>query len=146
MATAWKTVVRRHTMIRTIFVQQPSRTLGFYQAVLDNIEHWIEHIKESSYVQDLLAFPEAQWHQYATQHELTIVEGTGSQITILLVCSYALIDYASLQILLRDIAHTYSGREAQPATIHYSDFTASIQQTRRKENPPSGATCLYQTL
>ena len=137
LSHAWETVVRRHSMLRTVFIESASHEGLMDQAVLKNISPRIVHSNANDAMavgvlreQKPLGFSEPQPH-----HQFTICQENGGSVFCKLEMSHALCDGTSIPIIIRDLAQAYAD---QPSTIkeamRYSQYISHIQQTSRDED------------
>jgi len=136
LTQAWKTVVQRHPVLRTIFIEQNS-TDGLYdQLVLRHCEadvckvdvditvaddKLLEQLKINSIPQDVQAFRKPQ-------HQLRIVCNTSSgRIFCSFVLSHAIIDGSSMGILLRDFSLAYEGKLVDAEPLLYKNYITYLK-------------------
>lgn len=134
---AWKAVVRRHPVLRTIFIEQDS-TDGLYdQLVLRDYEPDVveDEIHASMSEEDLAEFlkksdiPEDMLCRRAPQHQLRLVRqvSTGKVFCSFLL-SHAIADGGSMAIVLRDFSTASQARPldvARPLLKNYTDYIQS---------------------
>lgn len=140
LISAWKEVVSRHAILRTVFVRRPQSDSQFDQVVLNSVEPRIELVS-SQEVSPLQALPDSSspgWDEHEVHHRLTVFEGRGNgTTTALLECSHALIDHASLQTIFRDLSDAYSGPGKMiDESVPYSNLVAF---TARNATPESAS-------
>ena len=130
---AWKEVVQHHALLRTVFVDALSQTrAGAYdQLVLSDVEPPMS-VREcgggESEMQTLVqALEPMEYQDDRPQHHFSVFHSTSSILCVLEI-SHAIMDGASMDILLRDLGRAYDGSlEALPKPL-FSPFVASLQQ------------------
>ncbi|KAI2636178.1 acetyl-CoA synthetase-like protein [Xylaria nigripes] len=107
--SAWKQLVNRHAILRTIFVRRPGDPDLFDQVILERTEPLIELIDaEFDQAQSLIQLPPAQWEEHKPQLKLTVTNGTSNQMLLLLECSHAMTDHISLQLMFQELSVPWS--------------------------------------
>jgi len=133
-AQAWEDVVRRHALLRTVFVDAvgDARAGGFDQVVLTEARPSpvIRECGSEREMRETLDHLEpVQYHDNGPQHRLTILHVEGSAgLVCVLEMSHAIMDGASMDILLRDFGRAYAGSLAIAPKPLFSPFVASLQQ------------------
>ncbi|KAL2134934.1 hypothetical protein VTI74DRAFT_10341 [Chaetomium olivicolor] len=111
VATAWKQVVRQHSMLRTAFVQASSsidgRTTSAYtQVVLKRFEPNV------LVCEDATSFPLGRPEHYISNgppHQVVISQQSPEKVLVQLDISHTLIDGSSINILLDSLVKAYDG-------------------------------------
>lgn len=134
--TAWRGVVQHHAILRTIFVNAISRSgaASYDQVVFRDIEPVVV-VRECSgdenemrrMIKDLNP---ARYANDGLQHRLSVFHDSKATNVVFCVLelSHAVIDGASMDILLRDLANGYEGRLDQTTRPLFSPFVASLQE------------------
>lgn len=138
LASAWKEIVSRHAIFRTVFVRRPQSDGQFDQVVLHGVEPCVKHVsdRESSSHQALLRYSGPRWGEHEVHHTLTVFEGRDNETTtVLLDCSHALIDHMSLQTVFRDLSDAYVG--ATPRHGESGPYSNLVAFTSRRSAPES---------
>ncbi|KAH8896009.1 acetyl-CoA synthetase-like protein [Thozetella sp. PMI_491] len=136
LRTSWQSVVHRHSILRTIFVEQSSTTDDphFYQVVLKNFSPNIKMLKYSA--GDVVAFMdrEAEIH-YDTclpVHQVIFCRSPMNEVFCLMELSHALIDGTSLALVQQDLIQTYQyGLLLGPGSLYY-DYVEFLQSQSRQ--------------
>ena len=133
---AWKAVVKRHPVLRTIFVEQNS-TDGLYdQLVLSDYEPVVTHEEVLDMSEpDLVEFlkvesvPAEMLCRRTPQHQLHIVhQPSTGRVFCSFLLSHAIADGSSMGVLLRDFSLACEGRPldaAKPLLKNYIDYVQS---------------------
>ena len=137
LSRAWEMVVKRHSMLRTIFLESVSHEGLMDQAVLKKTSPKVTLLESDTAMavdllrgQKPLGFSEPQPH-----HQLTICQERGGAIFCKLEMSHALCDGTSIPIIIRDLGQAYVERPSKPEeAMHYSQYISHIQQTSRDED------------
>ncbi|KAL8334324.1 hypothetical protein RB598_008868 [Gaeumannomyces tritici] len=132
---AWRHVVRRHPMLRTVFIDAGLRDDSpFDQVVLRELDPSITFFTCGD--DDKAAAMEKLWDSCrgdfdpdASAHRLAICACPGGKAYAHLQVSHALVDATSLQILLRDWARAYADDLPAGPGLSYSSYIAHIQNT-----------------
>ncbi|KXX80427.1 Nonribosomal peptide synthetase 12 [Madurella mycetomatis] len=141
LVNAWQNVVARHATLRAIIVEDPIDTgEGYFQVVLrsyspqicqldctdDNEDAALEQMRNSA----AAAAATSGWGESEPAHGVVFCR-TATKVYMQLNISHALIDGASLRILLRDIATAYDGNPLGPADEvdppTYRDYISHIR-------------------
>ncbi|KAI0907270.1 acetyl-CoA synthetase-like protein [Ustulina deusta] len=125
LLSAWNQVVGRHGIFRTVFVRRPGEHAAFDQVLLEHIEPQVETLADQRHTaQSLLQLPSGKWEEHEPHHRLTVAHTATSQTLLLLECSHAMIDYASLQIVFQDLSTAYGGfsEKAEGDTVQFVDL------------------------
>ncbi|KAK4224364.1 putative peptide synthase [Podospora fimiseda] len=137
LADAWRGVVKHHALLRTVFVDaiSQSRAGGFDQVVLNSVEPSVLVRGCSDGENGLLELAKnlepMQYQDFAPQHRLSIfhcqLEGATTVVCVLEM-SHAIMDGASMDIVLRDLAKSYAGTLDQLPEPLFSPFVESLQR------------------
>lgn len=131
LLAAWKQVVSRHVILRTVFVSRPHSPFTYDQAILDRVDApgTLVSLAEASAKHSLVNLSDNPWlpKEYEIQHHFAVVEASGRTSRVILQCSHALIDHISLKIILRDLSDAYFGRAFAKAATPYSSVIAHIE-------------------
>ncbi|KAK5137565.1 hypothetical protein LTR08_008545 [Meristemomyces frigidus] len=128
LGRAWKELVARHTILRTVFCATEDETVPLLQIVLREVDGNGFHIGgEQSAVVDVKADGR---HPMAEMFVLEKSEGVyGLELRI----HHALYDAVSLPLLMRDYRDLLSGTPSQPPALRLDDFVAlSIRSEARQ--------------
>lgn len=117
---AWQTVVNRHQMLRTIFVDTAGR---FQQIVLKQAVACIQTYElldehdEHAVMQFLQALPPPTYQPVQPQHRFTICRAAGDCLLIKVEINHALVDGGSTEVILHELSlafddHSFSARPA----------------------------------
>ena len=127
--TTWKSLVQRHSTLRTVFIPDVSETGAFCQIVLKTVKPRIAKI--SCLVGDLDAVlkqpTHLPLHDGCPPHRLTICDVSDGRTFIRLDINHACIDGASGDILARDFVALYDGNLQLPEAPAYRDFVSKVQ-------------------
>jgi amino acid adenylation domain-containing protein/non-ribosomal peptide synthase protein (TIGR01720 family) len=129
---AWKGVVRHHALLRTVFVDAISQAqAGSYdQVVLKDIEPLMvvrECVNENEMRTLTDDLEPMQYGDESPQHRLSVFHSSNSVVCVLEM-SHAIMDGASMDILLRDLGRAYDESLERLTKPLFSPFVASLQQ------------------
>lgn len=141
LVQAWKLVVQHHALLRTVFVDAISQTRAgsFDQVVLKDIEPLIVKRKcpcppdgEDAIRRMMETLEPMQYQNDKPQHRLSVFYDDSDQTNDNLFCvlemSHAIMDGASMDLLLRDLGRTYDGSLRRLPRPLFSPFVAYLQQ------------------
>ena len=135
LSRAWEGVVRRHAILRTVFVQSGSGSDLFYQVVLKQWKprtHRIPGDNFSNIDHVVSAFAGEGRPDYARgqpPHQVTFCTATTRQTYIQLDVSHALMDASSLDIVLHDLIRAYDGLLPGYPAPSYGTYVSYLRQT-----------------
>ena len=137
LGRAWEVVVKRHSMLRTVFIESVSHEGLMDQAVLKMTSPRVVLLNSDTMSgldllreQKPLGFAERQPH-----HQLTICQESGGAVFCKLEMSHALCDGTSIPIIIRDLAQAYADQPSKlEEAMRYSRYISHIQQTSREED------------
>ncbi|KAB5522985.1 non-ribosomal peptide synthetase [Coniochaeta sp. 2T2.1] len=133
---AWKLVVQRHALLRTVFVEAIGqiRVGGYDQVVLREVDPVVmlrEFTGGEQEVQYMIEnLSPMQYDNDGLQHRLSVFYDTGMKNTAFCVLelSHAVMDGASMDLLARDLLQAYEGTLEQTGRPLFSPFVACLQQ------------------
>ena len=134
-ARAWRDVIRRHSSLRTVFVQSLHQEGKIGQAVLKDVTPrivWVP-LEDSDAHASLNTQRPIDFSEPRPPHRLMICQATKATITCKLEMSHAICDGTSVPILLRDLAELYDQAPALPAAPSYGDYMLYLGQVPRDE-------------
>ncbi|KAG6045028.1 D-lysergyl-peptide-synthetase subunit 1, partial [Claviceps sp. LM77 group G4] len=129
MQRAWREVVSRHGILRTLFLQV-SEDSCLDQVVLENYSPDISVCTDEENVQAYRPFEDS-----VPMHHLAVVQRSADDGTICLRIHHALVDGLSLHIIRRDLELAYQGRLdelAQPPAYH--EYISYLQEKRSQKS------------
>ena len=137
LSRAWEIVVKRHSMLRTVFIESVSHEGLMDQAVLKEVSPRLVLLNSDTAMavgflqgQKPLGFAEPQPH-----HQLTICQERDGAIFCKLEMSHALCDGTSIPLIIRDLAQAYTDQPSIPEeAMRYSRYISHIQQNSRDED------------
>ncbi|KAK4124725.1 non-ribosomal peptide synthetase [Parathielavia appendiculata] len=129
---AWKEVVRHHALLRTVFVDAISRTRagGYDQVVLKDVEPPMlvcECPSETDMRRLVEGLEPMDYRDEMPQHHFSVFYNN-DYVVCVLEMSHAIMDGASMDILLRDLGRAYDGTLEHLPKPLFSPFVASLQQ------------------
>lgn len=135
LTLAWKQVVSKHPMLRTIFVENFSSQNLFCQVVLKKFDAHPNFVKCLSEKDVLLTLSQQQpmnYHEHRPSHRLTICETANGRLFCRLEISHTSMDGSSISLILRDLQLAYSGKldDHQPA---FKNFIEYLQNTPQQD-------------
>lgn len=130
---AWRTVARKHAILSTILVEHPD-TGGFIQVVLGGLRHRVNHLSTAAKnpADVLFEQPRASYFPGEPLHTFTICQGADNSVACRLDINHVLMDAASMQILLDDLARTYHGYQLEEAPS-FRDLVQSLGMVAKAE-------------
>ncbi|KAL2192774.1 non-ribosomal peptide synthetase [Corynascus similis CBS 632.67] len=129
---AWRNVVRHHALLRTVFVDAISQAqAGSYdQVVLKDVEPLVlirECLSDAEIRTLVDSLETMEYGDLSPQHRFSVFY-TNDTVVCVLEMSHAVMDGASMDILLRDIARAYDGSLDLVPKPLFSPFVAKLQQ------------------
>jgi len=126
---AWRDVVDRHSMLRTIFVESVCDGSSFDQIVLRTIKaeviHWM--CEESEALDTLECQAAMQTISSEPAHRLSVCETYSGRVFCKLEISHALVDGRSMQLLFRDLSLAYNRETKLSKAAPYSHYVDYVQ-------------------
>lgn len=113
LVEAWKFVISRHAMLRTLFVENLTSQDLFCQVVLKQCEPSIVHLTCSDHGDVVSTFNSQQpanHNGYQPHHRLTVCETPGGRLFFRIEISHAAMDGVSIAVILRDLQLAYDGK------------------------------------
>ncbi|KAL4821204.1 hypothetical protein BDW67DRAFT_179907 [Aspergillus spinulosporus] len=135
---AWQIVVNRHTILRTIFVDSSSKNGSFDQVVLKHLHaDLVELDCDGSNVLeqlDKVSLEEANHKRPLKKlHQLTVCKSPDGRAVMKLEMNHAIIDGASVGILLRDFSLAYERQLSSEPGPRYRDYIEYMRKSSLKE-------------
>ncbi|POR38790.1 Nonribosomal peptide synthetase [Tolypocladium paradoxum] len=131
---AWKAVVRRHTIMSTVFTLHPEGN-GFIQIVLPGSNIRATHMTtdQDSPSAVLSALERPTFAANEPEHAFTICQSRTGEVACRLDVSHTLIDATSISVLVQDLISAYDGCElvAAPPFGEMIRYINSIPRARR---------------
>lgn len=133
---AWKAVVQRHSMLRTLLVGDVPGSSGIMNIVLKDPEPSVSFFTDSSETMTVETFrarhnPTSQ-HVGRLQHHLSICQLANQKVYISLDINHAIVDAHSRGIVTRDIQRAYD-LELDPYGISFKDVIAYQKEQSQEE-------------
>ncbi|KAJ5675351.1 condensation domain-containing protein [Penicillium macrosclerotiorum] len=127
---AWECVAKRHSILSTVFVDLPGEG-RFVQVLLqDYTPRTSVELEPSRQPADVLRKKvRPNYAPGEPNHRFIICQGSHGEIACRLDINHALIDAASISILMNDLVKVYQG-ESLPPKIPFSHFIESIASKR----------------
>jgi hypothetical protein len=130
LADAWRQVIKRHPVLRTIFLENIGGDEGvFDQVVLKQVEPNLGHFECESEQDALAIFGNQRSVSYdngrSPPHRFSICSTSGGRVFCCLEISHAIMDGHSMSVIFNDLQQAYQGRlrEDGPA---YSDYISYL--------------------
>ncbi|KAK2757240.1 NRPS [Arachnomyces sp. PD_36] len=123
---AWKAVIKKHPILRTIFVDSTSKDSSFDQIVVKELDENIVEVQcEDSHAVKQVDNIKLQDTNFARtlkySHQLAICKTATGRVLLKLEMNHAIIDGASMSILLRDLALAYD-RKLSMSGASFRDY------------------------
>ncbi|UPL02813.1 hypothetical protein LCI18_013747 [Fusarium solani-melongenae] len=136
LADAWGRVVRRHSTLRTVFVDNLLQEGSMDQVVLrrhlPNVSIFESFVNEQAETLDQR--PRLGLATNQPPHRFNISKTSEGTVLCVLEMSHAIADGTSMPILFRDLALAYEGTLAATTLSVYSDYVAYLQRSRSSRN------------
>lgn len=132
LAAAWKSVVARHAILRTVFLQSVSGQDLFYQVVRKHWEPQIHRIHCQDPNDVVPAFARVGRPQYGEgqpQHQLLLCEASTGEAYIQVDVSHALIDASSFGIIIKDFVQAYDRSLSELPAPSYGTYISFLQKS-----------------
>jgi len=126
LGEAWKSVVQRHSILRTIFVDSISRPGQFEQVVLGGYEPAIEY--EEGEVLTFISHSPPTFQPSKVAHRLQLAQTSYNEVFLRLDINHALVDGQSTQCILTDLFEAYKERPNTSPALQYDEFVAHLGQ------------------
>lgn len=138
LARAWQSLVDRHPVLRTVFIDSCYSGGSFDQLVLkkltDNVlrvechDSQVEEKLGSISLHDMNAMRPSK-----LSHQLTICRTSSGRVLVKLEINHAIIDGGSVDVLLRDMSQAYDRRLAEGPGPKFSDYIKFIRAQNQSE-------------
>ncbi|KPM37793.1 Nonribosomal peptide synthetase 1 [Neonectria ditissima] len=132
LADAWQDVVRRHSTLRTVFVDSLLLEGAMDQVVLNKhlaniaiMECANDELAQRLGEHSSLGLPTNQ-----PPHRLSMFKTPDGKVTCVLEMSHAIADGTSMPILFHDLGLAYEGTLAASSLSVYRDYVAHLQRSR----------------
>ena len=127
---AWKQVVHTHSILASTTVENPERS-GFIQMLLRDPQPELGYVSDSSgpLGGGLLDMKRPLFCSDRPEHAFTVCAASNGQVYCRLDISHALMNAASMTVLLSDLTQAYSGIELSRAPL----FRHLVQHIESKE-------------
>ena len=134
VGASWRKVVKRHTILRTIFVDSSTRLGHYDQVVVDNFDPHIDHI-ESLSPKGFSALAPVEFGPFEPPHRMYLTQISPDVVQMKLEISHALVDGQSTEVLLRDLCTAYLGVQPSGHMLGYGDFASYLSQLPIESSP-----------
>ena len=130
LARAWEVIVKKHTALRTVFIESPSADGMMHQAVIKNPQPRLKWLQSGATgaiqllkQQDALTYTDSQPH-----HQLTLCEVNDGSIFGKLEMSHAICDGTSIPLIMQDLSDFYELNATRPdPAMPYNGYVSHIQ-------------------
>ncbi|KAL4928191.1 uncharacterized protein BDV17DRAFT_291936 [Aspergillus undulatus] len=134
---AWESVVKRHAILRTLFVPSPSGQELFYQVVLrDYIPR--TPVLESQDADSFLAlFEQSQRPSYGPAqppYQLTLAQSSNGQVYAQVDVNHVLMDASSMELILNDLMLAYDNSLSISPAPSYGTYVSFLQQNSEADS------------
>ena len=130
LQNAWQRVVDCHSALRTTFMRSISSGRVYDQVVLKHVTAEIVYVKYDK--ADAMTFFSKQqpvtFHNGSIPHRLTVCETPTGQILCKIEINHAVIDGASMAVLLKDLCMAYDNANFHRASTLYSEYVSLLQE------------------
>ncbi|KAJ9404992.1 hypothetical protein DTO045G8_7318 [Paecilomyces variotii] len=125
LCNAWRRVIERHGILRTVFVENMTDKDVYSQIVLRQFVPEIcqfECSEDSEVLQTLDRQHNVDYSRHRPAHRFTICRTTVGGLYFRLEMSHAIMDGESISIILRDLAQAYEGALGVESVPRFSSF------------------------
>jgi amino acid adenylation domain-containing protein len=126
LQNAWQTLVDRHTMLRTVFIEYPLQEHHAVQVILRQFTANVSRIK----CKDIEEFRLIQAHRPESQskvhHDLVICETQNGDFYCALSFNHILGDATSVQLIVRELQLAYDGHLESASPSPYAEFVSYL--------------------
>ncbi|KAG6117446.1 D-lysergyl-peptide-synthetase subunit 1 [Claviceps humidiphila] len=129
MQRAWREVVSRHSILRTLFLQVSE-------------DSFLDQVVLKNYSPDILVYTDEEggeayrpFEDSVPMHQLLVFQRSADDVTVSLRIHHALVDGLSLHIIRRDLQLAYQGRLhelAEPPAYH--EYISYLQEKRSQKS------------
>ena len=134
VGASWGEICKRHSTLRTIFVDSSTRPGHFDQVILDNLDPYIEYTGPQA-PQHLSAVEPVTFTPFDPPHRLYLAQASPNVIRLKLEISHALVDGQSTEVLLRDLCQSYLGARFSGQALAYGAFSSYLSHLPRGSSP-----------
>ncbi|KAK9848977.1 AMP-dependent synthetase/ligase [Penicillium brevicompactum] len=132
LARAWETLVDRHPVLRTIFVDSNYTGGSFDQLVLKSLTDHVLRVEcLDSQVEEKLAEISLRdlntMRQAKLSHQLTVCKTNTGRVILKLEINHAIIDGGSVDVVLRDLTLAYESKLSEGPGPRFSDYIKFIR-------------------
>jgi aryl carrier-like protein len=137
LASSWQEVVKRHAILRTMFLSSSTRPGQFDQIVLDNyftpaIEFydWTQQLTS----QNFNSHEPVAFQPSTVPHRVHLAQASPDEVYMKLEISHALADGQSTDVIIRDLCAAYRGTQATPSVLPYGEFVEYQSQLSMEQS------------
>lgn len=125
---AWRQVLDRHAVLRTILVESHANKGAYDQVVLKAAVPNVDVIRlpQDDALAAIREHGQIQFKTEEPQHKL-ILCNTGATVYLGLIISHALIDAQSISIIMRDFSIAYDGKLPEGQGPYYGKYVSFLQ-------------------
>lgn len=134
LEAAWQAVVRRHSSLRTVFIESVSGNSLMDQVVLKEF-HARTLLREPSNEDYKAAIENLEPLDYTEKqppHRMTFCQTPSGRVVCKLELSHAVSDGTSMMNMLNDLSAAYASTSDLGTAMPYSDFIAHLQLTSKE--------------
>lgn len=130
---AWQSLIDRHTMLRTVFIEYPLQKHHAAQVVLRQFTSNVTRIRCKDIEEFRMIQAQRPESQSKILHDLVICETQNGELFCALSFNHILGDATSIQVIVRDLQLAYDGH-LEPATLSsYAEFISYLTRQNSKE-------------
>ena len=127
VGASWREVVKRHAILRTIFVDSATRPGHFDQVVIDNFDPYIDYV-ELLTPEKFSSLVPVEFEAFEAPHRMYLAQISPDEVRMKLEISHALVDGQSTEVLLRDLCTSYLGAQLSGQALGYGEFVSYQNQ------------------
>ncbi|KAH1344162.1 hypothetical protein KXV68_000815 [Aspergillus fumigatus] len=129
LKAAWCEVVKRHAILRTVFVESPWPESYMDQVVLQTVSPEFVFSRGSDSLPQSISSPgQTRWSKGQCQHIMRVWERDNGDILCRLDLSHAIMDRTTLAIIQKDLSLAYDERLLPGRAPLYRDYVSYIYQ------------------
>ncbi|KAL2858409.1 hypothetical protein BJX68DRAFT_262934 [Aspergillus pseudodeflectus] len=133
LAMAWRMVISRHAMLRTLFVDNLTTQDLFSQVVLRSYDPPLSHLaclEDKDVLPTFNSQLPAAHDKHKPHHRLTTCETAEGRLFVRLELSHAAMDGVTISVILKDLQRAYDGKldYHRPLFKNYIHHLRNIQQ------------------
>lgn len=127
LVNAWKNIVNRHQILRTIFIQGVNEAATFAQVVLRKVDVKPLVLNDSDAIRRLKETPPTVFQNLEPWHNLLICQDSSGKTFCRIDIHHALFDATSVETLFRELSEAYEGDEITGFAPSYRNYISYLR-------------------